>query len=363
MSIAKIIKNNSISTALLSMAVVAASGMFFLLPSAAHAQISEPQQLISQLLERVAELQSALQQQTFGSGETRAVLYEEDNESHELEDLWERNLSIGTKGDDVRRLQVFLNEDPDTQISISGAGARGKETNYFGPATARALKKFQEKYKAEILSPNGLHRGSGFLGKKTRAKMHALKQHRKSEHRKQEEKEREVKDDTSKMKKAEMQFRRSEHSKSKAEHLKREQKERAEQEKTVRRMEEKVRSMKKRIESVEKERNARMDKYRERRKRVARNCTNDSTSYKEGDSLTTLKTEDGGYKNVSDGSYVCRSGEWKIEGSYPDNHRGRFMLGVKRPSKVRGASISSVEVELSRALDTLKTVLQEYQAK
>ncbi|HBH71825.1 MAG: hypothetical protein UU88_C0008G0023 [Parcubacteria group bacterium GW2011_GWC1_42_11] len=86
-----------------------------------------------------------------------------------------RTLSLGSRGEDVRALQKFLNIDSDTTVATSGVGSIGKETDYFGPATRRAVIKFQEKYRAEVLTPAGLSVGTGFFGSGTRAKVIALK--------------------------------------------------------------------------------------------------------------------------------------------------------------------------------------------
>lgn len=85
-----------------------------------------------------------------------------------------RTLSLGMKGEDVRELQKILNSDTDTRVSVVGNGSLGYETDYFGPATKKALVRFQEKYKSEILSPSGLLRGTGVFGMKTRAKVITL---------------------------------------------------------------------------------------------------------------------------------------------------------------------------------------------
>lgn len=55
-------------------------------------------------------------------------------------------LSQGSTGQDILVLQRILNADPDTQVSVSGAGSPGNETQTFGPATKSALLKFQKKY-------------------------------------------------------------------------------------------------------------------------------------------------------------------------------------------------------------------------
>ncbi len=73
----------------------------------------------------------------------------------------------GTSGAHVKRLQQLLNADSDTRVSASGVGSPGKETNTFGPLTANAVRKFQEKY--GIAKPGDP--GYGFVGPKTRAKI------------------------------------------------------------------------------------------------------------------------------------------------------------------------------------------------
>ncbi|MBM3261510.1 hypothetical protein FJY93_03770 [Candidatus Kaiserbacteria bacterium] len=87
---------------------------------------------------------------------------------------WDQNLKIGSTGADVRLLQEFLNQDTDTAIALSGPGSRGNETASYGSLTARAVSKFQEKYRSEILSPLGLSLGTGSVGLATRAKLNAL---------------------------------------------------------------------------------------------------------------------------------------------------------------------------------------------
>ncbi|MES3031072.1 MAG: Ig-like domain-containing protein [Patescibacteria group bacterium] len=78
-----------------------------------------------------------------------------------------QNLAYGSRGNDVKILQQFLNANGFT-ISSSGVGSPGNETDFFGYGTQDALIKFQTYYK---ISPPG-----GFFGPLTREKMKSLVQ-------------------------------------------------------------------------------------------------------------------------------------------------------------------------------------------
>ena len=85
----------------------------------------------------------------------------------------DRNLTVGAEGADVKRLQQFLNSDPDTKL-MSTVGSSGNETEHFGAATMNAVVRFQEKYSAAILAPVGLSSGSGYVGEYTRKHITSL---------------------------------------------------------------------------------------------------------------------------------------------------------------------------------------------
>lgn len=82
---------------------------------------------------------------------------------------FERPLKLGDHGTDVRALQVFLNSDSFTRIAESGPGSPGQETDYFGEKTRMAVVKLQERNRATVLTPNGLTRGTGYVGPSTLA--------------------------------------------------------------------------------------------------------------------------------------------------------------------------------------------------
>jgi hypothetical protein len=78
-----------------------------------------------------------------------------------------RDLGVGAVDPDVKELQAFLNSHG-AQIASDGPGSPGKEVDVFGPSTQAALIKFQETHKAEVLTPAGITKATGFFGSTTR---------------------------------------------------------------------------------------------------------------------------------------------------------------------------------------------------
>ncbi|MDO8557056.1 MAG: peptidoglycan-binding domain-containing protein, partial [Candidatus Jorgensenbacteria bacterium] len=74
-----------------------------------------------------------------------------------------RNLTVGSKGDDVKALQQWLNASGYAVATGGAAGSSGNETTYFGPATRAALAKYQ--------AANGITPPAGYFGSITRAKV------------------------------------------------------------------------------------------------------------------------------------------------------------------------------------------------
>lgn len=77
-----------------------------------------------------------------------------------------RILKIGSIGDDVRSLQIFLNTHGFV-ITASGPGSKGYETSLFGPATEKALKAYQCSKKI-VCDGTPASTGYGVVGKTTR---------------------------------------------------------------------------------------------------------------------------------------------------------------------------------------------------
>ena len=86
-----------------------------------------------------------------------------------------KTLKQGSRGEEVRYLQVLLNLDAETRVNSKGrGGGAGNETDFLGGSTVQAIIKFQNKYKAEVLRPANLRTGNGTVGKLTRAKLNSL---------------------------------------------------------------------------------------------------------------------------------------------------------------------------------------------
>ena len=73
---------------------------------------------------------------------------------------WTTTLKPGDRGTEVAKLQEFLSLSP--------------RSGWYGPVTRQAVTNFQEKYTAEILTPNNLTHGTGVVGGATRAKLNQL---------------------------------------------------------------------------------------------------------------------------------------------------------------------------------------------
>jgi peptidoglycan hydrolase-like protein with peptidoglycan-binding domain len=146
---------NSFVAGVLALAILTTAAP---VPKAEAATLEELQTQIAMLLEKITALQGQVNNQPNIAIPSISL---------------SRNLSQGMTGSDVEALQKFLNSDTDTLVAISGAGSKGNETMYFGPATHAAVIKYQNKYRTQILTPLGLNQGTGFVGASTRSHINA----------------------------------------------------------------------------------------------------------------------------------------------------------------------------------------------
>ena len=115
---------------------------------------------------RVAEeIEEVLEERSEEVEEEKETVRSDTEEAQEF-DLFEENLGMG-RGDDeeVERLQRFLNKVEGEDIDVDGE---------FDRETEEAVKRFQEKYKQQVLDIWGLDEASGFVGITTRLKMNFL---------------------------------------------------------------------------------------------------------------------------------------------------------------------------------------------
>ncbi|MDD4804465.1 MAG: InlB B-repeat-containing protein, partial [Candidatus Pacebacteria bacterium] len=104
---------------------------------------------------------------------TEIIIKTEDKENNVKKEtnksitIFTKNLQLTDVDDEVKLLQKFLNSQGFI-VSLTGAGSVGKETNYFGLLTKKALILYQEANAKEILTPLGLKKGTGYFGRATR---------------------------------------------------------------------------------------------------------------------------------------------------------------------------------------------------
>lgn len=85
----------------------------------------------------------------------------------ELAFQFKSNLSLGSRGKEVKELQKCLAKDPKIY-------PEGQVSGYFGNLTKKAVIRFQEKYRGDILEPLGLTKGTGEVRKLTRKKLNEI---------------------------------------------------------------------------------------------------------------------------------------------------------------------------------------------
>ena len=132
------------------------SGAAAVVPTAsAQLSTADLQALITQLTAQIAQLQAQLNASSGGTtGGGVAVTCS-----------FSQSLTLGSKGDDVKCLQQYLNS-AGFQVAASGAGSPGNETTYFGSLSRSALAKWQ--------AANNVSPAVGYFGPISRSKYTAL---------------------------------------------------------------------------------------------------------------------------------------------------------------------------------------------
>lgn len=113
------------------------------------------QAIVKQLQEQIKQLQEQI---TSLRGELEVV---------KTELAITKTLKRGDIGEEVRKLQELLKSYPEIY-------PEGLVTGYFGSFTESAVRRFQEKYSQDILSPLGLSGGTGIVGENTRNTLNKL---------------------------------------------------------------------------------------------------------------------------------------------------------------------------------------------
>lgn len=106
-------------------------------------------ELEAQVASLLASLQLLQQQLSAAKGTAAPTTYN-----------FTKDLTLGSKGDDVKALQQFLNASG-YPVAASGPGSAGNETTTFGSLTKAALTKYQ--------AAKGISPAAGYFGSKTRA--------------------------------------------------------------------------------------------------------------------------------------------------------------------------------------------------
>ena len=123
--------------------------------STANAQnvtIEDLQAQITALLTQITSLQNQVTQ--LQGGQSQVFCYD-----------FQISLRLGDRGTAVKNLQQALKEEG---LYV------GTITSNFDTATFQAAVVFQEKYQKEVLAPFDIIRGTGFVGRTTRAKLNTL---------------------------------------------------------------------------------------------------------------------------------------------------------------------------------------------
>src|SRR3989338_1040133 len=138
--------------------IIVLVGLFVVIPSFGKAAT------IEELRAKIAELmvQLTVLQQAQRGGQTGGHTFN-------------TKLKIWDMSEEVRALDIALRrEGVGNPILLNGQPSLISDDGVFIEPTASAVSEFQEKYRAEVLTPVGLKYGTGYVGPSTRAKLNQL---------------------------------------------------------------------------------------------------------------------------------------------------------------------------------------------
>src|SRR3989344_7324894 len=137
--------------------------LFLVVPLLVLAQ-TDVSSLIAQLQAQIAVLQAQIKQLMAQQGGSPTWCH-----------TFNMNLRVGDRGEEVRALNTsLLKEGVGSPINLEGQSSLVSDDGVLIEVTAAAVTEFQEKYRNEILTPNGLARGTGYVGPATRRKLNQL---------------------------------------------------------------------------------------------------------------------------------------------------------------------------------------------
>jgi peptidoglycan hydrolase-like protein with peptidoglycan-binding domain len=87
--------------------------------------------------------------------------------------LFQTALYLGIRDSEVKQLQEALNTQISTRLADSGAGSPGQETEYYGPVTEDAVKRFQCE-QGIVCSGTAITTGYGVVGPRTQARLNEI---------------------------------------------------------------------------------------------------------------------------------------------------------------------------------------------
>ncbi|MBI2644508.1 MAG: carboxypeptidase regulatory-like domain-containing protein [Candidatus Wildermuthbacteria bacterium] len=138
-------------------------------PSVSTPSISKPisEMTREEIVAKIAELQAlvAKLQQELQALKQGSVLV-----GIPVDFSFSNDLKYGMRSDEVKYLQIILKAEVGDPIYPANVPAGG----WFGTTTKNSVIAFQEKYAQEILAPWGFTKGTGLVGKTTRAKLNTL---------------------------------------------------------------------------------------------------------------------------------------------------------------------------------------------